>query len=162
MKLLICGLLLGTLSLFSAEPAEIKPLKPYVDEVIAEFHKESEDKMSFNQMAYVGRRCAALYSVMALFVSESAESFDDPDVSKTLDARAVTYMHVARMINKTQVKASEEFVTDQFQVLAMAYATMMKDNKILNNDLFPPFVRADTAAAMEIYPYFEAFMSEDE
>lgn len=166
MKSLILGFCLTAFTLHAADGIELKPLQPFVDEVIAQFSKDTgSEETNLSQMAYVGRRCSVLYALMYEYGKNSHLSDKNGEMKKVAETfmqRSMTCLLVARWMNEKQVHASEEFVEKQLAQLVSTYIRITQDSKVMNNSLFPPFVKADMKAANEIYPYFEALSSKSE
>ena len=154
MKSLILGFCLTAFTLHAADGIELKPLQPFVDEVIAQFSKDTgSEETNLSQMAYVGRRCSVLYALMYEYGKNSHLSDKNGEMKKVAEAfiqRALTCEQVAAWMNAQQVHLSEEFVKKQIAQLVTAYVRITQDSKLMNNNLLPPFVMADMKAANEI------------
>lgn len=138
----------------SANELKLEPLRKYVDEIT----KNGNSDVS--QLAYVGTRCAALFTALSGYVNENPRDDKDRELAEKLLARALPYFQVSMFLNMTANKMSQDAADTQMKLLIGRYSALMGESKQLNNEIMSPFVLAEMDAANYVRPLFEKAAAE--
>ncbi|MBP8255982.1 MAG: hypothetical protein KAX37_01565 [Opitutaceae bacterium] len=143
----VCLLLINTKGVEDPQVRqEIVPLSSAVK-------KLNQGKPSLDQLAYVGNRCAALLTSLAIYLENNSNDDRDKELAKRLIAKAACFHTVGRTTG-LGLKQSKQFLDDQWNLLVEAYMLSMKQGKMLNNSPYSPLIADDLKAADSVYEMF--------
>ena len=109
-----------------------------------------------SEVAYVGTRCAALYTALSTYLDQGARNDDDRKSAHGFATRANIFLEVGIVIGATTGRTPDNIVKQHTAILSQ-YVGEIVSGKQVNNNAFTSFISADLEAAKKAFPVFEAF-----
>ncbi len=145
-------LLFFAFSLFAnlgyAEEAKMLPLSQIIERLDTEKPDPSE-------IAYIGIRCAALWTVIGGIFDEGARNEKEKEIAKRALKKGGVFLFVGSVFDKRFNKKSDEALQKQMLMFAKIYGESIKENKLLNNSIFSPMISDEIDASNSVYEMYQ-------
>jgi len=127
MKPILCFLITLVISLPTYAQKTVEPLSSVLSRI-------NLNKLEPSEIAYIGTRCSALYTILANFLEINGELKNMPP-AKEFKSQARDFLAVSLATKKSAEDVSQNEITNQFKAFVEYYVGLLAEIKSPNNSV---------------------------